>query len=338
MPVKKNERVKKYEDFKVTFPEQMELFALLEPEEKDYSHTVELYDFLPKYLWGNSNRVEARFMTSLEREFECRNKLFKIIIKPARIIDIDKKEKDAFPGVVEELVEDALRKLAANGCGVYLDGGFAVCFTFYQLTQELKEHGHSYSNDQIKIAIQTLFGTSVELTCLTPGYEETHNFHLIENYGFKGSGEETQTYVKFSPLVTKSIQERTFRETNYRLLMSYSNVVARQLHKRLSHNYIYASFTKPYHILLSTFIRDTGMANYKLKIHQKRFLKALEELRDKRVILKWEEFVIQDARRKNKIADYKYVITPDPVFVSEMIHFNAHHKKHDSQAAKRLAG
>lgn len=35
-------------------PFQLTLFELLKDEE-EYSHTVELYDFMPKYVWGKSS-------------------------------------------------------------------------------------------------------------------------------------------------------------------------------------------------------------------------------------------------------------------------------------------
>lgn len=43
-------------------------------------------------------------------------------------------------------------------------------------------------------------------------------FHPIEAIRFSGEDEETQTFVKFSPLVTKSIKDGTFQLFNHQKL------------------------------------------------------------------------------------------------------------------------
>jgi hypothetical protein len=53
----------------------MNLFDLLN-DEKDFSHTIELYDFTPKYFWGKAKRIAGVYLPRLEREFECRNRDF----------------------------------------------------------------------------------------------------------------------------------------------------------------------------------------------------------------------------------------------------------------------
>jgi hypothetical protein len=48
-----------------------------------------------------------------------------------------------YPSPREELVEEALRKIACDQVkGVYLDDGAGVQFTLYELKKELKERGH----------------------------------------------------------------------------------------------------------------------------------------------------------------------------------------------------
>lgn len=45
--VSKKSKINKYEKSK---PVQLELIELMNPSEKDYSNTIELYDFIPKYV------------------------------------------------------------------------------------------------------------------------------------------------------------------------------------------------------------------------------------------------------------------------------------------------
>ncbi len=63
------------------------------------------------------------------------------------------------------------------------------------------------------------------------------DFQSVETLGFKGINDETHTFVRFSALVTKSVDENTFRLYDYQKMMSYKNVIARQLHKRISRHF-----------------------------------------------------------------------------------------------------
>ena len=70
------EKAKRLEEYAASDPPQLTLFQLLDlkPQERPrYSHTIELYDFMPKYHWGKVQRINGKFLEVLEREFECRN-------------------------------------------------------------------------------------------------------------------------------------------------------------------------------------------------------------------------------------------------------------------------
>ncbi len=116
-----------------------------EPGEKDYSRSVELYDFIPKYCWGKVKRIEGEFLRTIKREFECRGRHYQLTLMPARIENGANGSKEYFPAQREELVEDALRKLMTERQGMMLDGEAAIVFTLYQLQKELSEKGHTFS-------------------------------------------------------------------------------------------------------------------------------------------------------------------------------------------------
>src|SRR5213083_2720226 len=105
----KSEEPKKFLEYKQTAPFQLSLFDMLD-NEKDFSHTIELYDFMPKYVWGKVERVGGVFLPRLEREFECRGKKYRLTLFPASIEDENGGEKYHYPAKREEIVEDALRK------------------------------------------------------------------------------------------------------------------------------------------------------------------------------------------------------------------------------------
>jgi hypothetical protein len=316
---------KKYSDFTEHTNTQLSLFHLLENDRDDYSHTIELYDFIPKYLFGKPKRISGMFLKSIEREFICRKRRYILKMKPARIVSKNGEERDAYPGKREEMVEDALRKMAADGRSaksVYLNGQLSVVFSRKALQDELKEHGHAYDYQQLEEAIVTLFGVSIEITDAEEG-EICTAFHPIEAYGFKGRDEEDVTFVKFSPLVTESIQNNTFRLVNYKQLMSYSSTIARHLHKRMSHNFTQAAQDKEYNISISTIYRDFGLKRLRdLSLEVKEVTKGLEELINANVIESYSIREVFDIRKKNKKNDFIFEIIPHKNFINEAINAN----------------
>ena len=321
---KEMEKPKLFSQHKLEKPHQLTLFELLKDEE-EYSHTVELYDFMPKYVWGKVERVGGVYLPTLRREFECRGRKYSLEIAPARITDGDT-EIECFPSKREEMVEDALRKMMAEGQGIFLDGEAGISFTLYQLQKELKNTGHSYSTQQIKQALTILARTSIELK--SEDAEIEIYFSPIETLGFKGKNDEKQTFVRFSPLVTKSIQERSFRLINYEQIMSYKSVIARLLHKRMSHHYTQASLTDPYHFLLTTVIRDFGLTKQEqLRNNQIEVEKALEEMKGKSVVINFKADKIIESAARAKLIDVKFSIQPHPFFVSDVKKANVKKQK-----------
>lgn len=318
------EAAKKFLEYNQSKPFQLSLFDLLE-NEKEFSHTIELYDFMPKYVWGKVERVGGVYLPRLEREFECRGKKYSLTLFPASIEDKNGNEKYHYPAKREEIVEDALRKLMADGQGIFLDGEAGVSFTLYRLQKELQDNGHTYSRQQIKDALEVLTKTNIELKSESGTIEFI--FHPIEAIGFNGENEETQTFVKFSPLVTKSIKERTFRLFNYEKVMSYKSVIARQLHKRMAHHYTQASLSEHYTIMLTTIIRDFGLTRRKqLKDNLRETEEAIAELKEKNVIINYQADKFIERNPRTRLTDVKFSLQPHFDFVNEMKRANSKKK------------
>lgn len=328
-PIKpdKKKKTKTLNEYEQEKPYQLDLFEFIQPINREYSNTVELYDFMPKYVWGKVERIGGEFLRNLRREFECREVKYSLDISPARLRLKDDSVREFFPGKREELVEDGLRRLATTGKGLFLDDEAGVVFTLYELQRELKTNGHSYSYDELKDAIRILHGTKIIITNVSSKKTET-GFSPIQNYGFSGENEETTTYVRFSPLITKAIRTGAYQLINYDVVMSYKNVVARQLHKRMSHNYTQAWIGSPYHIMLSTIIRDFGITEYKkLSLNLQKVTNALEEMKEKDVLLNYKIEKTFEGLGKSKLLDAKFILTPSLSFVSETKHRNARRTK-----------
>lgn len=276
---------KKLQDYEQSKPEQLTLFEILSPEDKKYSNTIELYDFIPKYVWGKVERIQGQFLPSLEREFECRGIRYRVKIRPARMddpTDTEKKEKDYYPGKREELIEDALRKLICEGQGVFLDDQAGVCFTLTKLQEELINMGHSYSKDEIKDGLLICNRTGLDVYSADNNTVVSANIFTTLGLTSRNDWEDhadTKCFVRFNPLVTSGIKNKTFRQIDYETAMKYKSVIARQLHKRLSHHYTQASVLEKYQILLSTIIRDFGLTAYERLRDNLRDVKiALDEM------------------------------------------------------------
>jgi hypothetical protein len=320
-------KAKKLKDYDRSKPMQLTLFEMILPNEREFSNTVELYDFIPKYHWGKVQRINDKFLDSLEREFECRGVKYKVKIRPASVEDRNGVERYYYPSKREELVEDALRKFVAEGQGVFLDEQAGVTFSLYQLQEELKRNGHSYSKDQIKDALLICARTNMTVTSesgtsvLVSNLFETLGLQTREDW--KDQDNKSRAFVRFNSLVTKSITSRTFRQLNYEKVMSYKNVIARQLHKRMSHHYVQASISNPYHFLLSTLIRDFGLTQYaQLRDNLRDVQIALDEMVEKKVLLSHKVEKILESSKRAKLLDAKFTLLPDPSFTSEIIGAN----------------
>lgn len=318
--------------FEQSKPLQMQLFEALLPEDKSFSNTIEFYDFCPKYVYWRVDRLNDKFLDRIEREFECRGSKYRLAIDPAKIKDSDGVVRDYYPGMIEELVEDALRKLAVDGHGCFLDEQAAVSFTLYELQQELAKTGHTYSLTQIKNALAVCVGTTIHIT--TANGDTVFSDHVFETVGltsredWKNQGKKSQGFVRFNSLVTKSIKEGSWRQFNYEISMRFKHVISRQLNKRMSHNFTQANIAKTYGIQLSTMIRDFGLTPYKyMRDNLRLVIKALEEMKEKRVILSYEINHIYDTKRKNKLVDALIEIRPDISFASQTIKANARQRE-----------
>lgn len=331
------EHVKKLEEFAQTRPNQLDFFEMLGIENKSYSRTIELYDFIPKYFWGKAEREKMQksnreVLPSLEREFECRGKKYTVKIKAASLDDKDGVERDYYPGPREEAVEDALRKIACEERrSTFLDDRAGVVFTLHELQQELKRTGHSYSKDQIKEALQICKRTNLIVisadgtSILESNIFETLGLATFEDWKTKGSN--AKCFVRFNALVTRAIQQFDIRRFNYEKAWAYKSVIARQLHKRLSHHYTQASGNNNYSIKLTTLIRDFGLARCpQLRDNLKKVRDALEEMKEKGVLDKYQIEPVVDAKRHNKLEDAAITLWTTYEFDMEAIESNRERK------------
>ena len=141
--------------------QQLDLFRSFlcngETERDQLSNTFDLWDSVPRYTVSRQQMDKIRkskgFLDLHQTEFNYRGTAMKTIIQAARVLD-DKTgvSKDYYPSANEELIEDALRKIAADQQNGFFDKPnfrSGVVFTLYSLREELKKRGHTRSYQQI---------------------------------------------------------------------------------------------------------------------------------------------------------------------------------------------
>ena len=318
-----------------TQPKQLSLFQTFLPENDDkYSNTIDLYDAVPKYFPTKhmaGRRESGKYLPILEREFEHRGESFKLKIRPARIQYKDGQEREYYPSYREEIIEEALRKIACDRLnGVYLDDRAGVQFTLYALRKELWARGHALNLPDLleglkicnlaSLSVQKADGTAIIQAPIFPVLLVASKDDWLQH------PKEARCYVQFNPLVTASIDHLTYRQFDYLTYMSYKHRLSRWLHKRLAHNYIQAGLLSPYTIRMSTILRDSGAYQSKRGNNNAREIdNALEELKTKRVLMRFTKETVRGPR--NRLVDITYTLQPDMDFINEMKKANARLKR-----------
>ena len=315
-----------------TQPEQLTSFQKFLPQEDKYSNTIEFYDAVPKYFTNKRQIADMRegpkdreiYLPTLEREFKYQDTIYSLKIKPARAEDRHGHELEYYPSEQEELVEEALRKIACDGLnGVYLAKGAGVQFTMYELRKELMKRGHGMSHSELLRSLLISRGAGLRIE--KKGGEKDVILDssifptvMISSWkDWKNDPKNTYCYVQFNPLVTVSIEALTYRQYDYETLMSYKYQLSRWFHKRFYHRFTNASLLKPYNILLSTVKRDSGLLNNARITQDIKYLeRTFDEMREKNIIFGFEREVRRGQR--NRINDVLYTMMPAIDFISEM--------------------
>src|SRR5260370_22429601 len=135
--------------------------------ERDHlSNAIDLWDNVPRYAVSRQAmtkaRIQGRFLERHEAEFQYKGRTMKCALIPARVPDLDGVDRDFYAGANEELIEDALRKLATQQQSGYFDKPnyrSGVVFSLYTLRQRLKQRGHTRSYQQSILTPNILSGS-----------------------------------------------------------------------------------------------------------------------------------------------------------------------------------
>lgn len=300
-------------------------------ERERLSNTFDLWDSVPRYSISrqamDKMRKASAFPQLMNIAFNYRSRALKVIIQPAWIADKDNKIIGYYPSANEELIEDALRKIATEQDHGYFDKPnyrSGVVFTLHMLRQELKKRGHTRSYQEIFLSLKILARSSIEIT--TTDGKDGEGFTV--NPYFSGlsavsraklaDDPDAKWIVQFHPLVTQSIDSVKYRQFNYAQMMSHSTQLARWLHKQLSLKFTFASMLTTFEMRFTTIKRDSALLEHYSQLRQAVVAvdAAFEELTKGGVLAVVKKNEIRGARAK--LEDVIYTLTASREFIGQM--------------------
>jgi hypothetical protein len=317
---------------------QMELFRGLlcntETERDSLSNVFDLWDSIPRYVVSRQQQQKWRkaetFPLLHEVPFHYRRRELTATIQPAAVKDRDGTIRSYFPSANEELIEDVLRKIAAdqnNGYYDHKDRRSGVAFTLHMVRKELERRGHGRTYGEITLSLE-IMSSAVIRTSTTDGKagKFTSKSLYLNNLfrvskGRLAEDPDAKWFADFHPFASRALDELTYRQFNYARLMSHKTQLARWLNKVLSLKYLNASFLHPFEIRFSTITRDSCLLNgyAVVRLAVAAVDSAFAELHNCQPPLLGcppEKKLVQGAR--GKIVDVVYTLHPAREFVTEV--------------------
>lgn len=297
-------------------------------EKTDLSNAIEFWDSIPKYSMtaAQMNKIRSKegFLPVNKVSFKHGGQDLVAVIRPARIEQKSGEEIEYYPSAKEEIVEQALRKIAAEQLKGFFDEktkSSGVRFSLYMLRDELKKNGHTMSYYQLVESLQILAYSNITVTVAVDNKDYVGISSYIAGMTMVKRSDlnmdpNARWTVKFHPLVTRSIEEITYRQFNYTRLMTCKMQLSRWLIQYLTAKYSFASWDKPFTIKYSTIKRDSGLlGGYKLPKHSYSAVdEAFSELQEKEILTSWSK---EKQSQSRKILDITYSLIPTMHFISE---------------------
>jgi len=321
---------KKLQDYEISKPSQLTIFEFL--DEENYSNTVDIFDLVPKFLNRNPRSNTGRLEPIKKYpviKINGKDLRFQVTITPATIEVENGVFRDLFPTIREEVVELGIRKLAFSGQGKYFDKKAGALFTVTQLHKLLKEHKRGYDKSDIMQAIEVLKKTTIDIKCLDDdAFPRISVNYVSDSYtqtlaAYNKGVNDSKCFVIFNSMVTDSINQKTLRMYNYKMLMQYKNIIADHLHMRITRNMKYAAYNgkeNVFRISQSTLERDTNMPIYEnYRDNKRQVITALNKMKECGSV---EEYWGEDEKEGKKTINTMYYLRISKNFCDEIIQAN----------------
>jgi len=303
---------------------QMNLFSqFITNDRNEVSNTVDIWESIPKYFFTTRQQEKLRTETGhadpYKWEYVKDGQACTVKIQPALIEQEDGSYKAFFPSVTEEIIEESLKKLLTVQSHAMHDVKELetwVKFTLRCLYKELKARGRTRSIAEIKHSIEIM---SSCIITFYHGKKEIWKGAILQDLVTVGRDEYIEDtdahHVARLPLfISQSINSLEYRQFNYDRLLSCNEQLSRWIYKRLINRFRQASFMNDYHFLYSD-LKNSGLLQQAIEgDNRKKVLSALDELKQKGVISRYE---IDERKERRKIIEVKYLVFAASDFIGE---------------------
>ncbi|MCP4492575.1 MAG: hypothetical protein GY820_35505 [Gammaproteobacteria bacterium] len=304
---------------------QYELFTqFITNDKNDVSNTVEVWESIPKYFFTPAQVVKLRTPTGhadpYPWKYDYNGITYTVTIQPALIKQRNGSYKAFFPGITEELVEEALKKILTDQrYGLHDPGNMEtwVRFSLSMIKKELKSRGRARDLDEIKHAIEVMSGCVITLSKEgKPVWKGAilQDLTTIDRAEYLADA-KAQHVARLPLFISNAINQLDYRQFNYDRLMSCNEQLTRWIYKILINRYRQASVINEYHFMYTKLERDSGLLQQRRSNDNRRkVIAALDELINRKVLIGYDVDVRKQGR---KIIDVKYTVRPAGDFVSE---------------------
>ncbi len=321
---------------------QYDLFSyFVTNNERTVSNTIEFWECIPKYFLTPKQveklRPEKGQPDPFKWSYTIDGQEYTVVLQPAMIEQKDGSFKAFFPGVTEELVEEALKKILSDqNFGIHDPNKQEtwVRFTLSMIYRELKEKGRSRNRVQIKQAINVM---SRSVITLYRGKKEIWTGNILQDLVTVDREEyleDTNAYhqARLPLFVSHAIDRLDTRQFNYARLMKCNEQLSRWIYKRLINRFIQADHFNFYHFMYSDLKHSGLLMQSGEASNRKKVIAALDELKQRGVINLFEH---KDRKLKDgkTIEDVKYTLYPSQEFITEQRAANKRRKDNLLKAA-----
>ena len=303
---------------------QMDLFGrFVANDGTEVSNTVELWESIPKYFFTPHQmkklRTESGHANPFEWEFRHYDIPCQVVIHPALIKQKDGSYKAFFPGVTEEFVEEALKKIMCDqqyGLHDVVNSETWVRFTLRMIQKEIGARNRDRNITQIKQALEIMS------RCILTYYQngkEVWNGAILQDLVTVGRDEyvadrNAHHAARLPLFITRSINKLEYRQFNIDRLMRCDEQLTRWIYRRLINRFKQASMVTSYHFKYSD-AKFSGLLQQSTESdNRKKMVSCLDEAIDEKVI---DRFETSEERAGNKILDVTYTVFPTIEFIRE---------------------
>lgn len=310
---------------------QMDLFSkFVKNNSNKLSNTIEIWDSIPKYFFTTKQMEKLRTPEGLAEPhtwtYKSNGTLCSVKIQPALIEQKNGNYKAYFPGVTEEIVEEALIKILSNqqyGIHNPQKAETWVRFTLRMIQKELISNGKTRSLKEIKQAIEVMSSCIITWQLLdtshSSGAQEIWKGSILQDLLTVGKDEylkdrEAHHVARLPLFISNAINSLEYRQFNYIRLMGCKHQLTRWIYKRFINRYTYANWEKPYNFLYSD-LKNSGLLQQEREAdNRKKVISALKELIKQDVLMSYE---VDERKKGATIIDIKYTFLASPNFTSE---------------------